>query len=45
MYTKNIKTDPKTKLPIVYFEGVGTASLMETLAINFKIINIQPGRI
>ena len=32
MYTKNIKIDPKNKQPIVYFEGVGTASLMETLA-------------
>lgn len=39
MCTKNIKIDPHTRQPVLYFESVNVGALMDTLRINIRVPN------
>jgi len=39
MYTKNVRIDPESREPVVYFEAATIGGLMETLGINISVPN------
>jgi len=39
MYTKNVRPDPESRQPVVYFEAATINGLMETLGINIYVLN------
>jgi len=39
MYTKNVRIDPESRQPVVYFEAATINGLMETLGINIYVLN------
>lgn len=39
MYTKNVRTDPESREPVVYFEAATVPGLMSTLDININLLN------